>query len=418
LSQQPLFVPASDGWYARPGDPPGIVRHWDGKKWQCEFRGPIKDHFNYLRSMPAEARTDADRDLMKKLTSNVSDIEDLVLGDPSSNPPLVQIAAPPPYIPPPVASYGTGPSPKAPSYGAPPPVVPVFMGPQPTPPLGMPPMAQPMPPIAQAPMAYLGQAPVTQPYPGQPATQPYAVQPATQPYIAQQPATQPYIAQPATQPYIAQQPPGHPPMQQAYAPAHGQPGPSATPGGTPRFSTPRKKRSGWLRVGLIVGLVAVVGVALRFGVTTVAGSTLFSSTSAALAVSSCVTLSYPSGATDEKSVSWAKSDCTTTADGPVSYIIVSKLAGAAQCDPDSQFVQTFSTGSTVTYTYCLMENLTVGQCVYEDGKGFLFDVPCSDTRALAKVSQRVDRGSGVDCAAGEGSWRFPAGNRTYCLSKP
>ena len=370
MSQQPLFVPASDGWYARPGDPPGIVRHWDGRKWQCEFRGPIKDHFNHLRSMPAESRTDADRSLLRKLTNDVSDIEDLVLGDPSLNPPLVQIGAPPPYVPPPVATYGTGPSLKAPSYGAPPPVVPVYLG---------------QPP---APLAYIGPA-------------------STQPYIAQQLATQPYIAQQ----------PGPPPLQ-GHAPAHGQPGPSAMPGGAPRFSAPRKKSSRWLRAGLIVALVGVVGIAVRFGGTAVAKSTLFSSTSAALAVSSCVTLSYPSGATDDKSVSWAKSDCSTTSNGPVSYIIVSKLAGAAQCDPDSQYVQTFSTGTTVSYTYCLMENLTVGQCVYEDAKGFLFDVPCSDTRALAKVSQRVDKGSGVECAAGQGSWRFPAGNRTYCLSKP
>jgi hypothetical protein len=394
LSQQPLFVPATDGWYARPGDPPGIVRHWDGKQWRCEFRGPIKDHFNYLRSMPAEARTDADRDLMKQLTSDVSDIEDLVLADPSSNPPLVQIAAPPPYIPPPVATYGTGLSPTMPSYGAPPPVVPVYMGPQPTPAPGLPPMAQ-------APMAYPGQAPVTQPHP---------VQPATQLYVPQQPATQPYVPQ---------QPMGRPLMPQAHAPAHGQPGPSTNPGGQPRFSAPTKKRANWLRRGLVIGLVVVVGVAVRFGFTAVANGTLFSSTtSAALAVSSCVTLYNPSGATDPKSVSWAKSECTTTSNGPVSYVIVSKLAGVAQCDPDGQFVQTFSTGTTVSYTYCLMENLTVGQCVYEDGKGFLFDVPCSDTRALAKVSQRIDRGTGVECAVGEGSWRFPAGNRTYCLSKP
>ncbi|MGV8847931.1 MAG: hypothetical protein ACOH16_00140 [Propionibacteriaceae bacterium] len=390
MSQQPLFVPASDGWYARPGDPPGIARHWDGKTWQCEFRGPMKDHFNHLRSMPAEMRSDADRDLLKKLTNDVSDIEDLVMGDPSANPPLVQIAAPPPYIPPPVATYGTGPSPKAPSYGAPPPVVPVYLGQQPTPALGQP-MGQPMQPMPQAPMAYIGPPP----------TQPYMPQPPTEPYMSQQ-----------------QQQPVFPPMLQGHAPAHGQPGPSATPGGTPRFSAPRKKGFRWLRVGLIVGLVAVVGVVGRFGATALANTTLFSSTSAALAVSSCVTLSYPSGATDEESVSWAKSECTTTSDGPVSYIIVSKLAGAAQCDPDSQYVQTFSTGTTVAYTYCLMENLTVGQCVYEDGKGFLFDVPCSDTRALVKISQRVDKGSGVECAVGEGSWRFPAGNRTYCLSKP
>jgi hypothetical protein len=180
----------------------------------------------------------------------------------------------------------------------------------------------------------------------------------------------------------------------------------------------KKKGGSWLRRGLVVLVVVALGTAVRFGYTAVANGTLLSSTTASLAVSSCVTLSYPSGASDAKSVTWAKSECTTSADAAVSYVVVSKLAGAAQCDPDSQFVQTFSTGNTVTYTYCLMENLVVGQCVYEDDKGFLFDVPCSDTRALVKISQRVDKGAGVECAAGEGSWRFPAGNRTYCLSKP
>ena len=399
MSQQPLFVPASDGWYARPGDPPGVMRHWDGKKWQCEIRGPIKDHFNHLRSMAPEQRSPENQSLVKQLNRDVSAIEDMVLADPASNPPLVQIAAPPPYIPPPVATYGTGPAPMAQSYAPPPPVAPVYMGPQPMPAMGPPPMA------------YLGQPPAAQPYMGQPS--------ATQPYMGQPSATQPYMSQPPTQQSGPQQPMGHPLMPQAHAPAHGQPGPSSNPGGQPRFSAPAKKRSNWLRRGLVIGLVVVVGVAVRFGFSAVANGTLFSSTtSAALAVSSCVTLSYPSGATDEKSVSWAKGECTTTSNGPVSYIIVSKLVGAAQCDPDSQFVQTFSSGSTVSYTYCLMENLTVGQCVYEDDKGFLFDVPCSDTRALTKVSQRVDQGSGVDCAVGQGSWRFPAGNRTYCLSKP
>ena len=147
MSQQPLFVPASDGWYARPGDPPGVVRHWDGKAWQCEFRGPIKDHFDHLRSMDPETRTDADRDLLKRLTRDVSDIEDLVLAEPSANPPLVQIAAPPPYIPPPVATYGTGIASTMPTYAPPPPPpAPVYMGQQPT--------AQPYPPQQYAPQQY------------------------------------------------------------------------------------------------------------------------------------------------------------------------------------------------------------------------------------------------------------------------
>lgn len=470
MSQQPLFVPASDGWYARPGDPPGVMRHWDGKTWQCEFRGPIKDHFNHLRSLDPATRSDADRDLLKQLTRDVSDIEDLVLGDPSANPPLVQIAAPAPYIPPPTATYGTGLSATPSSYAPPPQAAPVFRGPQPPQPIAQP-MAQPMaqapmapapmapaplaqPPVAQPmvqppvvqPMAQpaaMAQAPMAQPpvapspmtYMGPPPTQPYAApqpaaQPGLKPYAPQQsapPATQPYVpvqpAQPTNQPYQPQpaQTPQQPPqaqMPQQYAPTFGQPVPPI-PSGGPVPPVRTKKRPNWLRRGLVIVLTLIVGTAVRFGFSAVADSTIFSSTTSAnLAVSSCVTLSYPVGATDSKSVKWAKSDCTTPTNGPVSYVIVSKLTGAAQCDPDSQYVQTFSSGSKVSYTFCLMENVTVGQCLYEDDKGFLFDVPCTDTRALVKVAQRVDQGSGVECAAGEGAWRFPAGNRTYCLSKP
>jgi len=312
LSQQPLFVPAPAGWYACPGDPPGIGRHWDGKQWLCEIRGPIRDHFDYLRAMSAQGLSPDDQALLRQLTNEVSAIEDLVLSRPTANPPLVQIAAPPPYVPPPIDPYTSAP-----------------------------------------------------------------------------------------------------------LPTHAMPGSSASSGNGQRFAAPDRSNGGKRK--LMVAVIAVVGVLVLiagyFGFSTVV-THLTSSAPAALAVDSCVTLSYPSGSTDQQDVTWTSSQCQTTPGGPVSYKVVSKLAGAAACDTDSQYVQTFTSKNAVANTYCLMENLTAEQCLYEDEKGFYFDVPCTDVRASMKVSISVNQGSDYSCPDGTQSWQFPAGNRTYCLTKP
>jgi hypothetical protein len=309
VSQQPLFVPATAGWYACPGDPPGIGRRWDGKKWLCEIRGPIRDHFDYLRAMSGQGLTPEDQAQLRQLTTDVSAIEDLVLSRPTANPPLVQIAAPPPYVPPPVDPYTSVP-----------------------------------------------------------------------------------------------------------LPAHAMAGSSASSGNGQRFAAPVKRRGGkgkWV-LAVVVVLVLVGG---YFGFSTVV-SHFTSSAPATLAVGSCVTLSYPSGGTDEQDVTWTSSQCQTPSGGPVSYKVVSKLAGAAACDTDSQYVQTFTSKNAVANTYCLMENLTVGQCLYEDAKGFYFDVPCTDVRAGIKVAVSVNQGANYQCPDSTEPWQFPSANQTYCIQKP
>ena len=307
LSQQPLFVPATAGWYACPGDPPGVTRHWDGKQWLCEIRGPIRDHFDYLRAMSVQGLTPDDQALLRQLTAEVSAIEDLVLLRPAANPPLVQIAAPPPYVPPPVDPYTSVP-----------------------------------------------------------------------------------------------------------LPAHGMAGSSMSSGRGQRFASPGRSGMGKWVIAVVGVLVLIAG---YFGFSTVV-SHFTSSAPASLAVNSCVTLSYPSGSTDQQDVTWTSSQCQTTSGGPVSYTVVSKLTGAADCDTDSQYVQTFTSKKAVANTYCLMENLTVGQCLYEDAKGFYFDVPCTDVRAGAKVAVSVDQGANYQCPDSTQPWQFPAANHTYCLQKP
>ena len=309
LSQQPLFVPAAAGWYACPGDPPGIIRHWDGKQWLCEIHGPIRDHFDYLRAMSVQGLTPDDQAVLRQLTAEVSAIEDLVLLRPAANPPLVQIAAPPPYVPPPVDPYTSVP-----------------------------------------------------------------------------------------------------------LPAHGMAGSSTSSGHGHRFAAPVKRRGG-MGKWVIAAVGVLVLIAGYFGFSTVV-SHFTSSAPATLAVNSCVTLSYPSGGAHEQDVTWTSSECQTASGGPVSYTVISKLTGTAACDTDSQYVQTFTSKKAVANTYCLMENLILGQCLYEDAKGFYFDVPCTDVRAGLKVSISVNQGSDYSCPDGTQSWQFPAGNRTYCLTKP
>ena len=186
------------------------------------------------------------------------------------------------------------------------------------------------------------------------------------------------------------------------------------PAGPPKSSSPTKKGASrkilLVAIPVLVVLLAVGGYAFRSKLPFVSGT-------ASLAVDSCVTLATRSGASDAHSVTWKAGDCATAANGPVSYLVVSKLAGVAQCDPDSQYIQT-SSGTAVDFTYCLMENLKEGQCVYEDEAGLMFDVPCSDSRAVIKIAVRADQGSGYSCPTDTSMWRFPAGNRTYCFSKP
>lgn len=315
MSQQPLFVPAAAGWYACPGDPPQITRHWDGKQWLCEIRGPIRDHFDYLRAMSVQGLSADDLAVLRQLTAEVSRIEDLTLASPTTNPPLVQIAAPPPYVPPPIDPYTSAP-----------------------------------------------------------------------------------------------------------LPAHAMAGSSQSAGNGHRFVASGRSAGGGKRklVMAAIGMIAVIALIAVAGVRLAStGVAAFFTGTPSLALQSCVTLSYPAGATDPLDVTWKSSDCTTATGGPVSYTVISKLTGGAACDADSQYVQTLNANQSVAYTYCLMENLSAGQCLSEDEKGFFFDVACSDSRAVLRVSTAVNQGSGFTCPeGGTGSWQFPAGNRTYCLAKP
>jgi hypothetical protein len=313
LSQQPLFVPAAAGWYACPGDPPQVTRRWDGKQWLCEIRGPIRDHFDHLRAMSVQGLSPDDLAVLRQLTGEVSSIEDLALSRPTANPPLVQIAAPPPYIPPPVDPYTSAP-----------------------------------------------------------------------------------------------------------LPTHAMAGSSSSAASGQRFAGAEKGkgRSGTRKIIVVVALIGILGVvAIGLAFKSI-GPALFTRAPASLTVNSCITLSQPSGSTDAQEVTWTSSACTTASGAPVTYTVISKLDGSGTCDVDSQYVQTFTSANAVANTYCLMENLTAGQCVYEDAKGFYFDVACTDSRAAIKVAVSVNQGSGFSCPDGTKSWTFPSGNRTYCLTKP
>lgn len=289
----------------RPGDPAGVERHWNGKQWQCEIRGPIRDRFDRLRSVPFDALSPDDQQQLRRLTSEVSAIEDLVLAAPSENPPLIEVEAPRAYVPPPVDTYGL-------------------------------PQRPPVPPGVSA----------------------YAM----------------------------------------------HPGPARD----------TRKRSSKV-VGIVAAVVVTVlmiGVRVAFLVIPAATGT------ASLAMNSCVTLSYPSTGTDSQDVTWTKAECSTSSGGPVSYTVYAVLPGEGTCDKDSQFIQTYTANKSVKSTYCLMENIAFGQCLYEDDRGFMYDVACDDPRAAAKVVARADQGSGYACPGTDEAWAFPSANRTYCVGRP
>lgn len=183
---------------------------------------------------------------------------------------------------------------------------------------------------------------------------------------------------------------------------------------TPR---PRPERKTVLVRAALVGGVLVVGVASVLGPYLTGRQD-----SDGLRVGDCITLAAPALASSRTSVTWASSECQTAPDGPLSYMITQKFSGDASCGP-SRSVQVWmedeggrKTG--VKDTYCLMENLAEGECVYRDDKSFGFDVACTDPRAAIKVAKRVDQGSGVVCSPDQQSQVYQPPGRTYCLAKP
>jgi len=305
--QPPLYVPAGAGWFPRPGDPPNHLRYWDGRQWLCDVRGAERDHFNHLRSLPPEARSPQDEELLRWLTAEVSRIEDLVLSDPRANPPLVER----PQV----------------ALSAPP--------------------ADP----------YAGHAPA---WSGSPA---YPTAPSR--------AARPYRSLPP--------------------------------------------RSGGLLGKGVAGVVVVVlffvgRFALGFFASTASEATV-------LKVGACITISYPATGTAADDLTYNAATCVTKPGGKVSYTIVAKSAGKAACDADADSFHTyFSDKNSVAYTYCLMANLAKGECLYIDSKGFAFDVACTDSTAMLKITTVENKGTGVACAATEKAIAYPSNNRTYCLS--
>lgn len=176
-----------------------------------------------------------------------------------------------------------------------------------------------------------------------------------------------------------------------------------------------RRRKVVLLIALVVGVLAVGG--LVYYANWASGP----QNEADLAIGKCVTIAPPPVSSNERDVSWTPSDCQTVAGGPVSYQVTQKLKGSASCG-DSQYIEMYLTKDgkevSVTNTYCLMENLTVGECLYADAKNYEFDVACSDSRAVVKVSSRTDQGSGVTCATSEVPLAFDPPGRTYCLAKP
>jgi hypothetical protein len=184
------------------------------------------------------------------------------------------------------------------------------------------------------------------------------------------------------------------------------------------FWKPPKPLSRRRKVVLLIGLV--IGVLAFGGLVYWANWASGPQNTADLAIGKCVTIAPPPVSSTERDVSWTPSDCQTVAGGSVSYQVTQKLKGAASCG-DSQYIEMYLSKDgkkvSVTNTYCLMENLTVGECIYADAKNYEFDVPCTSAKAMVKVASRTEQGSGVTCVAGQMALEFNPPGRTYCLAK-
>jgi hypothetical protein len=223
------------------------------------------------------------------------------------------------------------------------------------------------------------------------------------------PEGQPDPYAPQMQPGYGQQPGqpnpyGEPPAQPGQ---YGQPGPygQAPIGyGPPPMPLPRKKRRLWLKIGLPILIVLLVGVGslVYFG---------YKSTALSSGVGDCLQVKDFSAQLTSETFP-AKADC---GDPAANVKIALKLDGSAPC-PGDQIYDEF-TLQTPSTRFCLMLNAKQGDCLSIPDQKNYSKVPCTDPKATVTVGKVVaGRADAKLCDIPESAIAYPEPATTFCFA--
>ncbi|MGL4832289.1 MAG: LppU/SCO3897 family protein [Propionibacteriaceae bacterium] len=183
-------------------------------------------------------------------------------------------------------------------------------------------------------------------------------------------------------------------------------------------TTPAKK-PGFFKSSLGKAIVGILLVALSTGGIYVWRLLKGENIDGTMKEGSCYTIAVQSSGKSD--ADFKKIDCSDTS--KMNFLITKEgtgVASATSCgDNEYTFSYTFTKRGSTTHKYsCLMPNFAEGKCYYEPDNGTPDMIDCADSKAMIKVTQRIDsKNDTAACADGQGlGYAHP--ERTYCVGDP